>query len=117
MKTASLFFAVLALFTCGCATTKRVITEPMAALRLATPQDRETTGVHYAPWHVPAGDYVAAFRDDAGIYYQPPTPIICRGTPSGVFLFIGNDGRQGFYMNGAAVVSYFQPKLDLVPKS
>ena len=76
-------------------------------LHLATAEDRNTTGLHYAQWHIPAGDYVAAFRDDGGVYYQPPTPIILHGLPAGTFVF----GRHALYNNGKAIVIYFEPKL------
>jgi hypothetical protein len=99
---------------CGCATTKELITGPVPPVRLPAAQERTTTGIHHARWQIPAGEYVAEFRDRAGTYYKPPAPIIVNGAPSpGVYLFIGQDGTQAVYTNGAAVRLKFQPPLPL----
>jgi hypothetical protein len=86
----------------GCATHKSAVSLP--PLQLDQPEVRITTGLQAGRWQFPAGEYVAAFRDEQGVYYKPPTPIILRGSPSPeIYLFVANDGRHGAYSEGAAV--------------
>lgn len=108
----TLLTIVFSVIAGGCATSKQLITTPLPVLHLRQAEDRATTGIHYAQWHIPPGDFVAAFRDDAGVYYQPPTPVILYGTPAAVYIFIGKDGRQGIFVQGGILVMYFEQKLD-----
>jgi hypothetical protein len=72
-------FLAFALILTGCATPKQIILPGTPSLYLAEPCDRFVPRI--GPdivIHFPAGEYRAAYRDDAGIYYRAVSGDIVR---------------------------------------
>jgi hypothetical protein len=70
---------ILLLALIGCATPKQVVLPETPSLYLAEPCDRFVPRI--GPdilIHFPAGEYRAAYRDDAGVYYRAVSGDIVR---------------------------------------
>lgn len=108
----ALLLLILSVIFIGCATPKTPVSLPPVTLEQNA--TRQSVGINKGTWHFPQGDYLAAFRDADGVYYKPPTPILLGSMPyAEVFLFIGDDGRHGVFIDGTAIVIVLTEKLPI----
>jgi hypothetical protein len=106
-RVSALLFSLILL---GCGTAKMSVDSTVPPLTLKVGVERRTTRGLTATVQLPAGSYRPVFKDGDGIYYRPDAHLIVGSAPQPtgyVFIPFSNKNRQGLWLNGYAVIDWF----------
>ena len=86
----------------------------MPVLILKESVARRTTRGLTALVTLPPNVYRPSFKDQAGIYYHPDTPMVILGQPSPrsyVFVSYADAKKQAYWLEGYAVLDWFESPI------